>query len=346
MDTIVVITTGGTIASTSDENGAKRASASPEELLAGITPPPGVTLRSVDLMRVNSATMDLSELDAVAAAVTDALKDPDVRGVVVTHGTDTMEETSFLVDLQHDDPRPVVFTGAQRSHDMVDPDGPGNLADAVAVAAAAEARDLGALICFGGEINQAAGTRKVHNSATTAFADPDHGPVGAVIAGDVRIRVRRPRSVTCPRARIADTRVDVIACYPGVDSTTIDAAVAAGAAGIVLEAPGTGNANVEITQAVDGHVRAGVVVVVASRVLAGAVRPVYGGGGGGVDMVAAGAHPAGDLRPSQARILLALLLAGGAGTATIREAFTAGVTDAPGAPLNAGLSAGSTPRTE
>ncbi|QYJ05102.1 asparaginase domain-containing protein [Nocardioides panacisoli] len=333
MDTIVVITTGGTIASTSDGTGGQAASASADQVLGDLAPPPGTTLRAVDLFRINSAALGLADLDEVAGAVAEALADPTTRGVVVTHGTDTMEETALLLDLQHDDPRPVVLTGAQRGPEHPDPDGPANLAAAVAAAASEETRDLGALVCFAGEIHQAAGTRKVHNAASAAFADPDRGPVGTVVDGTVRVHTRRPRGVRRPRTAISGTRVDVVPCYPGVDRTALDAVVAAGAAGIVLEAPGTGNTSPAMVAAVAEHVAAGVVVVTSTRVHAGDVRAVYGGGGGGVDLLAAGAELAGALRPSQARILLAVLLAGGADRATVREAFSPG------------LSAGSTPPT-
>ncbi len=321
MSTVVLVTTGGTIASTSDRDGAKRAAAGGADLLGGLTPPAGVDVEVVDLLRLNSAAMTFADLDAVRAAVIDALADPGVAGVVVTHGTDTLEETALLVDLSHADPRPVVFTGAQRSFDQPDTDGPRNLRDALTVAAASGARGRGALVVFDGSILAVRGTRKVHNASDAAFDDPDRGALGTVSDGVARIAVSTLRDAPLPPVPISGTRVDTVALYPGVDRVALDAVAAAGAEGIVLEAPGTGNTHPVIVSAVREHVAAGLVVVVSTRVHGGEVRPVYGGGGGGVDLGRAGAIPAGPLRPSQARILLAALLAARADRARIAAAF-------------------------
>lgn len=323
MSSVVVITTGGTIASTSDGHGAKRVAAAGTTLLDGLTPPPDLHLRVVDLLRVDSAAMSFADIDAVRAAVADALTDPAVTGVVVAHGTDTMEETAMLVALSHDDPRPVIFTGAQRSFDQPDTDGPRNLRDALTVADADDARDHGVLLCFAGRILAARGARKVHNDTDAAFDDPDHGALGTVADGDVRLGPVPDRGPVLSPVPIGSTRVDTVALYPGADRVAIDAVVAAGAGGVVLEAPGTGNTHATVVAAVRDHVTAGVVVVVSTRVHAGEVRPVYGGGGGGVDLARAGAIPSGRLRPGQARVLLAALLAGGADRDRVASAFAA-----------------------
>lgn len=328
MQSIVVITTGGTIASTADGAGAKVARVPGAALVAGVEPhgaPPGVDVRVVEAMSLNSYDIDLAGMDTIVAAVHEALADPTTIGVVVTHGTDTLEESAFLVDLFHDDPRPVVLTGAQRSSDDAGADGPGNLADALAVAASEEARGLGVLVCFAGRLHAARGTRKVHNTERDAFRDADHGPVGTVRDGRVSVDAVPARVGTAPLRAVplAGTRVDVVALYPGADATALDAHVARGARGLVLEATGCGNANAAVVAAVRRHVRAGVPVVLSTRVAAGVVRPVYGGGGGGVDLVAAGAVPSGLLRPSQARVLLAALVAAGSTAAEIAAAFVA-----------------------
>lgn len=320
MRTVVVVTTGGTIASASDASGAKVASVSGTALLARLDAPAGVAVRVVEAMNRNSYDIDLAHMDLLRRTVVDALADVDTCGVVVTHGTDTLEESAMLVDLLHDDARPVVFTGAQLSHDDPATDGPRNLADAIAVAASANARGLGVLVCFAGVLHAARGTRKVHNSARSAFFDADHGPLGMVVDGCVRVHTQLTRPATGLGAglALAGTRVDIVAVYPGADATALEAHLARGAHGIVLQATGYGNANARIVAAVGD---AGVPVVLSSRVAAGEIRPVYGGGGGGVDLVAAGAIPAGHLRPSQARILLAAMLAAGRDAEQIAAAF-------------------------
>ena len=326
MRNVVVITTGGTIASTSDASGAKVSSVSGLQLVAGQPLPAGVAVQVVEVTNLNSYEITFAEMDLVQLAVTTALDDPATCGVVVTHGTDTLEETAMLVDLFHTDDRPVVFTGAQVSHDDYGADGPGNLAQAIAVAATPDARRLGVLVCFAGVLHAARGTRKAHNSDAAAFLDVDHGPVGLVMDdGRTRIHTRLRRAATgldVP-VPVAGTRVDIIALYPGADATAVTAHLEQGARGLVLQATGFGNANASIVTAVAACTARAVPVVLSTRVAGGEVSPVYGGGGGGVDLVAAGAVPSGSLRPSQARVLLAALVAAGRDRRHIVRAFAA-----------------------
>lgn len=319
MSSIVVIATGGTIASRSDARGAKVAGGSGTELLTGVVLPPGARVEVRDVLSRNSAALTLADLDRLRTAVGSAL-DSGADAVVVTHGTDTTEETAMLLDLVHDDPRPVVLTGAQRAADDPAPDGPANLRDALLVAAHPGARGLGVLVVFDGEVFAARGTRKVHTLASAAFADPDSGPLGRVVLGELAL-LRRPDRPAALRDVGPLPRVDIVALYPGADAAALDAHVAAGTAGLVLEAPGLGNSNPVVAAAVRRHVLAGTVVVLSTRVAAGPVRAVYGGGGGGRDLVAAWAVLAGWLRPAQARIQLTALLASGAGPDLIRSTF-------------------------
>lgn len=304
--TIALVTTGGTIASTIGSDGTVAPSIRGDDFLHGVSN--GVTLRLHDLMSVDSAAMSFAEMDLIRETICAALEDDTIDAVVVLHGTDTMEETALLVDLQHSDPRPVVFTGAQRSADHPETDGPSNLAAAIDCALDPTSRDRGVLISFGGRAMPARGARKVHTTALAAFS----GPASA----DTR--------PTLPARPVAGTRVDIAALYPGSDRTAIDAFVAAGAHGLVLEAMGSGNANRAIVEAVRDAVAAGVSVVLSTRVHDGAAAAIYGGGGGGSDLTAAGAVVSPDLRPSQARILLAALLAGNADRQVIREWFSGG----------------------
>lgn len=325
MNSVVVITTGGTIASTTDAHGAKVATIPGDELLAMARTADDVAVSVVDLASINSYAMTLSDMDQVRDAVGTALSESSACGVVVTHGTDTLEETAMLVDLFHDDPRPVVFTGAQRSWDDPDSDGPRNLHDAITVAASPSSRNLGVVICFAGAIHAARGTRKVHTSALGAFSDVDHGPIGTIADESVRVHHGPVRGETgwLPPVSVGGVRVDTVALYPGADRVAIDALIAAGAHGLVLQATGYGNANRGIVEAVRDHTHAGIPIVLSTRVPAGPVRAVYGGGGGGVDLTAAGAMSAGLLRPSQARILLAALLAAGVDHTELSRAFHA-----------------------
>jgi L-asparaginase len=158
MPHVLVLATGGTISSRTRPDGSAVA-ADPAERLLGSVPdlPPGVTVATRDVLRVNSFALTHGDLRAIADAVADALARDDVDGVVVTHGTDTLEETALLLDLVTDDPRPVVLTGAQRSADDPVGDGPGNLRDAIVVAASEAARGAGVVAVFASRILAAHG---------------------------------------------------------------------------------------------------------------------------------------------------------------------------------------------
>lgn len=319
---VSVLATGGTIASRADARGGATAQDAGAELVARLDLPPGIGVQVRDVVRVGGFRMTLDRVHEVARAVADELRDEAVAGIVITHGTDTIEETAFFLDLFHDDPRPVLVTGAQRAADAPDSDGPRNLADAVVAAASPAARSLGVLIGFGGQLFPARGTRKTQTLAADTFANPAGGPLGWVHGADVGVvsQPRRGAALDLAGFDPAGVRVDVVACYPDADATALRACVDAGARGVVLEATGAGNANPVICAAVAEATAAGVVVVTSTRVAAGPVTPIYGDGGG-VDLLASGAVPSGLLRPSQARMLLAALLGSIGDPATVRRGF-------------------------
>ncbi|MBH1932798.1 asparaginase [Streptomyces sp. AV19] len=300
MGQVVVISTGGTIASRWQGSGYA-ADARGGDVLATAAVPEGVTVRVVDLMSVNSARITTAHQLTLLRTVREVLADPAVDGIVVTHGTDTLEESAFFLDLHHDDPRPVVFTGAQRPLEAPDGDGPRNLHDALLTAATV--RDLGVLIVFDGQVHAARGTVKVQTLAADAFADPSGKPVADVADGAVRVHRRpgRPAPLAVPAAGGPLPRIDVVMHHCDADPTLFEAAVAAGAQGIVLVATGAGNATPEICAAVEAAVARGVLVAVTTRVSTGPVAEIYTHGGA-VDLVAAGAVLTGTLRAGQSRI--------------------------------------------
>lgn len=300
MGQVVVISTGGTIASRWQGSGYA-ADAKGGDVLATAAVPEGVTVRVVDLMSVNSARITTAHQIALLRTVREVLADPAVDGIVVTHGTDTLEESAFFLDLHHDDPRPVVLTGAQLPLEAPDGDGPRNLHDALLTAATV--RDLGVLVVFDGQAHAARGTVKVQTLAADAFADPSGKPVADVSADGVRIhrRPERPAPLPVPAADAPLPRVDVVMHHCDADPTLFEAAVAAGAQGIVLVATGAGNATPEICAAVEAAVSRGVLVALTTRVSTGPVAEIYTHGGA-VDLAAAGAVLTGTLRAGQSRI--------------------------------------------
>jgi L-asparaginase len=280
-----------------------------DELVETLDWPDAPPLELDDFVSVPSFDVHGELALALARRVLEHAARPEVRGVVVPHGTDTMEETVYLVDRVLGGDTPVVFTGAQRGADQRDADGPRNLRDAILVASGEAARGLGATIVFAGEIHPGRDARKVHTSAVRAFDSPGYGPVGNVDGGVVTVR-RRPRRA--PALPLPDrlAAVDLHRLYAGSDGRFVRHSLATGAEAVVLEGTGRGNANDQVVEAVREAVAQGVPVVVCSRCAAGRVEPVYGRGGGR-DLEEAGALFAGDLAGPKARVLLQLALGGG-----------------------------------
>lgn len=306
---IVICTTGGTItASTTPEGAVVAGDSDPatQAMLDGLRAvlPDQITVSARAVLDADSSTFGPAEWDLLVDAVGDVLSDPSVSGVVVSHGTDTLEETAIALDLHHDDPRPVALTGAQRPADHPEADGPANLLDAVLLAADPVSRDLGVLVVLGRAILQARGVRKWHTTDPVAFArnSPEH-PVE-----DLPPELERP--TLTGRARFTDTRVDVVACPPGADAVAVHACVEAGARGLVLEGSGSGNLPPLVADAVArlADDRPDIVVVASSRVPRGEATSTYGGPGGGAELAARGVLSCGYLRSGQARVLLAALL--------------------------------------
>jgi len=310
-DPVLVLSTGGTIASTAGSEGATPTE-SGEELVDAI-PDLRERVRVEEVARRPSPDVDFSLLARLRRRIDTHACDGDT-GVVITHGTDTMAESAYYLDLIRDGDPPVVVTGAQRRPDQPGADGPANLAAAVSAAEELALQSAGgAYVCFNGELHTARDAVKTHTWRPDAFASP------ATIGPDGFRRYRElgSRSETLPDVAEPAGDVPIVTTGIGVGRSVVDRAVQAGCGGLVIRATGLGNTPEPVAKAVDVATTAGVSVVVTSRCHAGAVAPVYGNGGGQT-LRDNGAIFAGDLPATKARIkLLPALVA----SVDVEEAF-------------------------
>ena len=278
---IHLITTGGTIAGTSasatDTTDYRAGSLTAEQLLASV---PALTdIAEIDvenLYSIDSKDMTPEHWLGLARATQTALERDDVDGVVITHGTDTLEESAFFLDLVLQSEKPVVFTCAMRPATALSSDGPMNLFGAVSVAAHPEAAGLGVLVVANDRIHAAREVTKAHTQAVDAFISADAGPIGWARPPRIDMRPNRDANPPYPLAEIGQLPdVEVLVISAGSSPRLLEAVRANGAVGAVLAAPGNGSLPANFLPAVAGARAAGLRVVVTSRCLAGGLDGMH-----------------------------------------------------------------------
>ena len=313
LPTVVVLSTGGTIASTRGQREEGFSSSlSGEQLVAAV---PGLD-RVARVEVQNVANVGSTNLTPVLwlelhRRATEALARREVAGVLVTHGTDTMEETAYFLDLTVPGAKPVVLVGAMRAATEPDADGPRNLLDGARVAVSEEARGMGTLVVLNGEIHAAREVTKTHSLAVETFGTPEFGALGVVNADVVRFyrAPLRRQTLALPPGLDQLPRVDIVPNYVGVDGRLIRGLLREGPVdGLVVEAAGAGNIAAPLFQAVREAREAGVAVAVASRTHGGRVLPLYAGGGGGTTLHGLGCVFTDNLSSQKARVLLMVAL--------------------------------------
>jgi L-asparaginase len=248
----------------------------------------------------------------------------DIVGVVITHGTDSLEETAYLLDLTLNSKKPVIVTGSMRNGSELGYDGPANLAASICTAISKEAVDRGVLVCLNDELNCASEVTKANSMSLNAFQTPTFGPVG-IVDDNKAIFYRGRVKKQYIKIETLETRVDLIKCVAGMDSKFIDFSVSQGTKGIVIEAMGRGNITPLMVDGVKRAIEKGVAVVIVSRCYLGRVLDSYGYLGGGKQLRNLGAIFGDNLPGQKARIKLMLALSVSDDVEKVREIFENGL---------------------
>lgn len=258
--------------------------------------------------------MDLSKL------VRGCLERADIAGAVVTHGTDTLEETAYLLDLTVGSRKPVVVAGAMKDCTELGWDGPSNLLGAARTALAPEARSKGVLVFLNDRINSASEVTKTNTESFETFASPELGPLGWVDRDRVAF-YRQPLFRESYRAREIEPAVDLIKTAAGMDDRLLRFSVDSGARGLVVEGMGRGNLPPSVVPGIAHALSKGIPVVLCSRCLGGRVLDAYAYEGGGRQLRRMGVILGGHLPGQKARIKLMVLLGMGMSPGRIKQAF-------------------------
>ncbi len=309
---VFIAATGGTIAGTQanvEQHGYTAGQLGVASLIAAVPQLKDIaTVSGEQVMNIPSQDMTDADWLKLARRLEELERSTGLDGIVVTHGTDTMEETSFFVALTVDTPKPIVFTGSMRPATAISADGPMNLYNAVAVAGSAAARSCGVLVAFNDQIHAARYVYKTNTTRPDAFQSVDRGPIGTVDTGRVAIfNACDGSAFPAPKVAIGDIRelpkVEIVYGYAGMGRDLIDAAVQAGAKGLVVAGVGDGNfTNAALAGLRDARAK-GTIVVRSTRVVSGfTIRNAE------VNDDAEGFVASSEFKPSKARVLLQIAL--------------------------------------
>lgn len=310
LPTVVIVTTGGTIAEKTDpETGGAVPAVSGKDLIEAV---PGLgeiaNIEVVNLCNIDSSQMTPEIWAKLSKTVDERLADPKVKGAVVTHGTDTMAEGAYFLGITLKSDKPVVFVGAMRDASDISPDGPANILNAVTQVCSEEARDWGVTVTLNEYINSARNVVKTNSTNVQTFDSGEKGYLGYIAMGKViRYNDAPPRQKLPLPAKLPD--VTFLSTFAGDDGALVRFAVDHGAKGIVIDAVGAGNVNAKVYEAVKYAISKGVAVVITTSVYHSGVWPMYGDQGGGETLEANGAILGGDLPGAKARLLLMLAIA-------------------------------------
>lgn len=306
---ISLITTGGTIASKKTKDGMLSSGAlSGEELASLCKLPEDIEIKLIDFLQVPSMHMDFQSMLRLKNTIITELNDQSVSGIVVTHGTDSLEETAYFLDISVNDERPIVVTGSQRSPQEVGTDVYSNLRNSILAAAHALLENAGTVIVFNERIYSAKYVKKVHASNLQGFESFGYGYLG-IIDNDVVSIYQKPLHREVYNIQNEIPRVDIIKCHTGADGAFIEASLKAGAKGIVLEGVGRGQVAPGMIPSIQQAINTGITLVMTTSAEEGKVYPAYDYAGSAFDLKERGVILGSDYDSKKARIKLAVLLA-------------------------------------
>lgn len=309
--TIAIGSLGGTIAMAPGESGGVKPTLEAEDLIAAV---PGLEkiaqIQATSIQNLASPSLRFEDLFKALDFAREAV-DGGAAGVVLTHGTDTLEESAYFLDLFWDRPEPIVLTGAMRSSKMLSADGPANILAATIAASEPKLRDYGVLVVLDDEVHLAKHVTKAHANALWTFSSREWGPVARIFEQRVRVAMA-PAHRDPALSRPDDVDMEIPLLEAGLESNRkyLDAVIEAGVNGVVVAGSGVGHIPVPVADACEDAVRAGVPVVIATRQGSGTTGTCsYDYPGSEMDAIRRGVTMAGFLSPRKARILLWALTA-------------------------------------
>jgi len=330
LEKVLLIATGGTIAMRKDKSGKVVPAVSGHELIESL---PELAQEAnweiCDFSNVASCNIDPRQMKRLAMEVErHFLLDPLLKGIIITHGTDTLEETAYFLDVAIRDSRPVILTASQRDASESDSDGPRNLHNALRIALDLRAVNRGVVIALNEEIHAARDVRKLHTSHVEAFHSGDIGALGSIDTGEVIWHRKAEHTI---KLGVPKTLAKVAICkaYTGMPSDTLQAMVQDKTEALVIEAFGRGNLPPQLVNGIAEIVADGIPVVITSRCLFGRTAPVYGYPGGGADLERVGAWFSANLSTEKVRLFLSIALGQGMDKKEVRKFLANGAVNIP-----------------
>lgn len=325
MKKVAVVFNGGTISMKVDPKlKAAVPSLTGEEVMTMVT---GIEeyaqIESYNFSNLPSPQMSPETMLELSKYIQKLLNREDITGVVVTHGTDTLEETAFLLDLTIRSEKPVVVTGAMRNGSELGYDGPANLAASICTVISNEAKNRGVLVCLNDDLNCASEVTKSNSMSLDTFKSPNFGPIGIVDSNEVifyRDSIKKQHIETDK----VESRVDLIKCAAGMDSKIINYCIEQGTKGFVVEALGRGNVPPLMVEGMQNAINKGIPIVLVSRCFQGRVLDSYGYHGGGKELRNMGVIFGDNLPGQKARIKLMLALSKTNKINEIKDIFESG----------------------